>query len=67
MLQIADSSMDEALKIKVHKTQEYKKVQEEDWQEILDPLGLTMSYDMGWYKGSSGNTYNSLSGRAFLI
>ena len=30
-------------------------------------IGLTVSYDMGWNKRSSGHIYNSLSGHAFII
>ena len=30
-------------------------------------FGLTVSYDMGWQRRSSGNNYTSLSGHAFLI
>ena len=31
------------------------------------PVGLTISYDMGWNKRSSGHRYDSLSGHAFAI
>ena len=30
-------------------------------------IGLTVSYDMGWQRRSSGNNYASLSGHGFLI
>ena len=30
-------------------------------------VGLTVLYDMGWNKHSSGHIYNSLSGHAFII
>ena len=32
-----------------------------------EPIGLTVSYDMGWNKRSSGHRYDSLSGHAFVI
>ena len=32
-----------------------------------EPIGLTVSYDMGWNKRSSGRRYDSLSGHAFVI
>ena len=64
---VADVSMDEAMELEVSETQKYKKFQDQQWSELVEPLGLTVSYDMGWSKRSSGSTYDSLSGHTFLI
>ena len=32
-----------------------------------EKIGLTVSYDMGWNKRSSGHRYDSLSGHAFIV
>ena len=32
-----------------------------------EAIGLTVSFDMGWNKRSSGHKYDSLSGHAFII
>ena len=34
---------------------------------MREKIGLTVSYDMGWNKRSSGHRYDSLSGHAFII
>ena len=31
------------------------------------PIGLSVSYDMGWQKRSSGKNYDSLSGHGFFV
>ena len=36
-------------------------------ETVNDPVALTISYDMGWNKRSSGHRYDSLSGHAFAI
>ena len=43
--------------------------EEQFLQNILTPaqVPLTVMYDMGWNKQSSGNKYDSISGHAFLI
>ena len=39
-----------------------------DWEESeTDQVNITVSFDMGWNKRSSGNRYNSLSDHAFSI
>ena len=64
---VANESMETALDLEVSMTQEYKGIPVTDWRQQDNSLGLTLSYDMGWSKRSSGNTYNSLSGHGFLI
>ena len=59
--------MDIALEEEVSLTQDFKKLNREDWRTSNEPVGLTMSFDMGWSKRSSGNTYDSLSGHAFFV
>ena len=44
----------------------YTKWLEEDKHTRMR-VGLTVTYDMGWNKRSSGHIYNSLSGHAFII
>ena len=48
-----------------------RKVYYKEWinkkQGEREKVGLTVSYDMGWNKCSSGNRYDSLSGHAFII
>ena len=65
--EVANKSMDLALNEEVKLTQEYKKVKQEDWKTSEQPVGLTVSYDMGWSKRSSGRTYDSISGHAFFV
>ena len=40
---------------------------EGDVPEELNTLGLTVSYDMGWQKRSTGGRYDSMSGHGFII
>ena len=66
--QVANDSMHEARDIEVTLTQQQFKDQPvENWRSAENPVGLTLSYDMGWSKRSSGNIYNSLSGHSFLV
>ena len=40
----------------------------DEWQkDTTSKLGLTVSYDMGWSKRSSGNRYDSPTGHSFMI
>ena len=64
---VANESMDDALDHEVTLTQENKNVPVTDWKNMESQFGLTLSYDMGWSKRSSGHTYDSLSGHGFLI
>ena len=59
--------MDRALDLEVQMTQEYKNEPVVDWRNNDSPYGLTVSYDIGWSKRTSGSTYNSLSGHGFLV
>ena len=64
---VADKSMDKALDKEVEKTLKYKNINHYNWKESDNHTGLTMSYDMGWSKRSSGHRYDSLSGHGFLV
>ena len=64
---VAADSMDEALDNEVCITQKHKNIIPRDWKTTDEAIGLTVSYDMGWSKRSSGNTYDSLSGHAFFV
>ena len=37
-----------------------------EWQKGNLPVSITVSFDMGWNKRSSGNRYDSISGHAFF-
>ena len=63
----ADESMTEMLELEIEQTQQFKQEPIQDWRTIDNPTGLTLSFDMGWSKRSSGNRYDSLSGHAFLL
>ena len=64
-------AMEEALKEEVRLTNIANGVDHDEWLKI--PINqrpqvlLTVSFDMGWQKRSSGNRYDSLSGHAFMI
>ena len=45
----------------------YKKKQYTDLPESLQRVGISVSYDMGWNKRSTGKIYDSLSGHGFMI
>ena len=64
---IADISTKEALELEIKMTQDFKQEENRDWKTDDNPTGLTLSFDMGWSKRSSGNRYDSLSGHAFLL
>ena len=36
-------------------------------KEMRPPVTITVCYDMGWQKRSSGNKYDSISGHAFMV
>ena len=44
-----------------------KKKEFENLPDSLGPLLLTVSYDMGWQKRSTGRNYDSLSGHGFYV
>ena len=67
--QVAEHSMDEALKMEVKKTVSnhyYYKWLKNNIPTTKYPK-LAASYDMGWQKRSSGKTYNSPSGHGMMI
>ena len=65
--QVADNSMVSALDSEAELTQIKKNLSTTDWKKSEFPIGITVSYDMGWNKRSSGKTYDSLSGHALMI
>ena len=64
---IADESMQQQLDLEVTLTQENKNEHKQSWKTCDNPIGLTVGYDMGWSKRSSGHKYDSMSGHAFLV
>ena len=64
---VANESMQTALDLEVHNTLKNKGIKIKQWRTYLCAIALTVSYDMGWSKRSSGRRYDSLSGHAFLI
>ena len=64
-------AMEEALQEEIKLTNEDNKVNHEEWLSTTinqrTQVPLTVSFDMGWQKRSSGNRYDSLSGHAFMI
>ena len=60
-------SMTQALDEEVRKMQEVENLDCVDWKHTNEAIGITVSYDMGWNKRSSGRTYNSLSGHGFFV
>ena len=38
-----------------------------EWEKENSPVSITVSFDMGWNKRSSGNRYDSISGHALFI
>ena len=71
--QVAHDSMKEALEKEVIETLKDLGENYKDFEEIMancEDIGnikLTVSFDMGWQKRSSGSRYDSLSGHAFMI
>ena len=64
---VGNASMKDALDEEIRMTQEYKNQPKFNWRLHRINIGLTVAYDMGWTKRSSGNRYDSLSGHAFLV
>ena len=60
-----------SLQEKVRKTSEAQDTNYDEWniQQELEKfiVKLTVSYDVGWQKRSSGNKFDSLSSHAFMI
>ena len=63
----AEKTMKEALDEGIRSTQIFKGIPTIHWKDILYKLELTLGYDIGWTKRSSGNRYDSLSGHVFLV
>ena len=65
--------MDLALKMELKATiimeesEEYYEQWVKEDKKTRKRFGLTVSYDMGWQRRSSGNNYASLSGHGFLV
>ena len=63
--------MQEALDEEVRLTNIENNVDHEEWLKLAinqrPQVKLTVCFDMGWQKRSSGNRYDSLSGHAFMI
>ena len=73
VIQAGEESVEQALleEVKLTYNSEQREISFEDWM-LLEPkeredVGIVVSFDMGWQKRSSGNTYNSNSGHAFMI
>ena len=70
---IVTEEMDLALQLELKATviHEENEAFYEEWikcnKKTRKKFGLTVSYDMGWQRRSSGNNYSSLSGHGFLI
>ena len=65
---IAKESMEEAKVFEVRMQLESENNDYEEWRQIKnEKVKLTVSFDMGWSKRSSGHRYDSLSGHAFMV
>ena len=65
---IAEQSMKDMLEEEINMTVEAKWLDYEIFKkDKSSKVGLTVSYDMGWSKRSSGNRYDSLSGHCFFV
>ena len=73
IIEISDREMQFAMaeEIKATIVAEYDELYYESWiQKPMDQrknIGLVVSYDMGWQKRASGNSYSSKSGHAFVV
>ena len=57
--------MEEALEEEIKLTLESEE-KVEIWKQGNLPVSITVYFDMGWNKRSSGNRYDSISSHAFL-
>ena len=65
---VAHRSMQEMLAKEVEATSKGKGIIVDNIEDNKqNKIGLTVSYDMGWNKRSSGNRYDSMSGHCFYI
>ena len=63
--QVGAKSMNDALEEDIKLTLENEE-KFEIWKQGNLTVSITVSFDMGWNKRSSGNRYDSISGHAFL-
>ena len=64
---VAKESMEESKICAVRRKLESEKNSYEKWKQCeKKQVQLTVSFDMGWSKRSSGHKYDSLSGHAFM-
>ena len=70
---VRDLAIEEALQEEINDTLEHKNQSYGEWCSQTDKgknnnkVKLTVTYDMGWQKRSSGRRYDSSSGHAFII
>ena len=70
---VRDLAIEEALQEEIKDTLEHKNQSYGEWCAQRDKgknnnkVKLTVTYDMGWQKRSSGRRYDSSSGHAFII
>ena len=70
---VRDLAIEEALQEEIKDTLERNNQSYGEWCAISDKdknnnkVKLTVTYDMGWQKRSSGRRYDSSSGHAFII
>ena len=70
---VRDLAIEEALQDKIKDTLEHNNQSYVDWRALSDKgknknnVKLTVAYDMGWKKRSSGRRYDSSSSHAFII
>ena len=57
-----DEGIDEEIRLTMHDEKKYN-----DYKNKKLNAALTVSFDMGWQKRSSGNRYDSISGHALKI
>ena len=70
---VRDLAIEQALQEEIKDTLEHNNQSYCDWCALSDEdkkknkVKLTVQYDMGWQKRSSGRRYDSSSGHAFII
>ena len=70
---VRDLAIEQALQEEIKDTLEHKNQSYGDWCALSNEdkkknkVKLTVQYDMGWQKRSSGRRYDSSSGHAFII
>ena len=70
---VRDLEIEEALREEIKHTLEHNNQSYGEWCALSDKdknnnkVKLTVTYDMGWQKRSSGRRYDSSSGQAFII